>query len=684
MINKHHILATVLSFACMTSVIHAKTAEEEGRDFGQNSIQSTSSLVNTQNGQNAVPNYSTNAPESAYFQNGMGNVNSIGNQKVTNCQDQNTSGNNQLNLECEAINFVNKSATSRPIYEIDPKKDEVIQNSKQIRKESVENLENNKTCYVQTVKVNPVYEQQQCVQSQPYTEQQCVKSIVNDVCPVSFEGSMCNGITGINPKKLLAEGDSNPYISYENNLLKFGLGQQNSSHAVGVFNSKYTIEVVEKRKLETVKLVQSFYDDAYRLKINGVTVFEVNIGGDANNLQFSSDKELKDYFKEGQNIIELTLYNNVPNSPYRADLDLKISMYCACTKKTTNTCTDKIIKNPDCGVQSEVCLDLDGKGTCLQSQQKYICRDNLSNTTTGDCQPLLERGCTQIGSICSAKDSSGKCLTYSQTYRCEKTAAREEKKTVCVEAKCIDGKCYQATSEPDPDFGQAIAMMEVTREAGVYGEKDSTGALRVFNGEGGTCTVKLLAGHNIMSCCKEIKVDVSKASNNSTGSKQTQAMGNNPDQPAQQTEGSTYQYDDLYNDDSTMKNLQGDLTGGWLQCTEEERDLAVKRGGSLCTHAKTWCSSSSILGCTEESRSYCCFKSILAKIINREGRKQLGLTLESCEGITIEQLQKLDFSKIDMTEFQNSVVPKNVDLGDRAEKIKERVNQQAVGGYYSE
>ncbi|HAV4660329.1 TPA: conjugal transfer protein TraN, partial [Acinetobacter baumannii] len=143
-------------------------------------------------------------------------------------------------------------------------------------------------------------------------------------------------------------------------------------------------------------------------------------------------------------------------------------------------------------------------------------------------------------------------------------------------------------------------------------------------------------------------------------------------------------YDDLYNDDSMMKNLQGDLTGGWLQCNEEERDLAVKRGGSLCTHARTWCSSKTIFGCTEESRSYCCFKSILAKIINREGRKQLGLSLETCEGITVEQLQKLDFSKIDMTEFQNSVVPKNVDLGDKAEKIRERVNKQAVGGYYSE
>ncbi|WP_370976935.1 hypothetical protein [Acinetobacter baumannii] len=127
-------------------------------------------------------------------------------------------------------------------------------------------------------------------------------------------------------------------------------------------------------------------------------------------------------------------------------------------------------------------------------------------------------------------------------------------------------------------------------------KKNSTGSLRVFNGEGGTCTVKLLAGHNIMSCCKEIKVDVSKASNNATGSKQLKLWVITRNKQLSKQKAQRYQYDDLYNDDSMMKNLQGDLTGGWLQCNEEERDLAVKRGGSLCTHARTWCSSKTIFG----------------------------------------------------------------------------------------
>lgn len=883
----------LFSSMCISNAL-SQTAEQEGIDYGRNSIGSTSALINSNAGQNTVPKYSTDAPESGYFQNGMGNINAVGNSKVNNCLNGN-SGSNALNLECEAINLVNKSATSRPIYSIDPKKDEVINNSKQITKEAPKNLENNQTCFVKDVKINPVYEEQQCMQGQAFSQAQCLEESVNDVCPVGFDGNTCNGVTGIDRGALSTTGLHNSYITYEGNKLKFGLGYRNRM-GTGSATTTYKVTIRNRSKLQNIKLLTSSYDDAYLLKINGSQALAVNIGGtNDGSTGYSSNQELGQFFIEGENTIELTVYNNVNNSPYYADLIIDIPMYCECTKKKTNTCSDEILKNPTCGIQSNVCQERDWKGNCVLNLQNYVCRDSnfyqqnkscettkyvqcrnpsgatkdisecdkgidfesldmtqndgngvfnkfatgftvstsgndgkrgtsqrsyvvsfnikdvssinmllkqvhydnrgivyvngneifnrstggnqtdtvnmdlkpflkngsnsirlfidnwggpysgaivvdtnyqctcqqqelntcsISNsctvksetctdsaprningvmvngcwksqkiyscqnggTTLSDCQQYVNKGCDQIGSVCTSKDSSGKCLSYSQTYRCEKSPARTEKQTVCVQANCIDGKCYQESSEPDTDFGQAVAMMEATREAGVYGEMDASKTLKVFNGEGGTCTVKLLAGHNIMSCCKEVKVNVDQGSNYATDSKQTQAMGNNPNQPAQQTPGSTYQYDDLYNDGSkTMKNLQADLTFGWLECNEQERDLAVKRGGSLCTHARTWCSNKvPLIGCIEESRSYCCFKSILAKIINREGKKQLGLSLEDCGGITVDQLQKLDFSKIDMTEFKESVIPKNINLGDRAEKIKQRVEQQSVGGYYSE
>ena len=88
--------------------------------------------------------------------------------------------------------------------------------------------------------------------------------------------------------------------------------------------------------------------------------------------------------------------------------------------------------------------------------------------------------------------------------------------------------------------------------------------------------------------------------------------------------------------------------------------------------------------CLEETRAYCCFKSILAKLINRQGRAQLGLSLETCEGIKIDELQRLDFSKMDLTEFKNSITPTNMNLDQRVKELRDQVTKKAVGGYYND
>lgn len=78
--------------------------------------------------------------------------------------------------------------------------------------------------------------------------------------------------------------------------------------------------------MNNIKLINSTYDDAYLLKINGVQALAVNIGG-ANDgtTGYSSNQELGQYFVEGVNTIELTVYNNVKNSPYYADLNIGYS-----------------------------------------------------------------------------------------------------------------------------------------------------------------------------------------------------------------------------------------------------------------------------------------------------------------------------------------------------------------------
>ncbi|PAL61192.1 conjugal transfer protein TraN, partial [Acinetobacter baumannii] len=98
--------------------------------------------------------------------------------------------------------------------------------------------------------------------------------------------------------------------------------------------------------------------------------------GEGNNVEWTTDKDLSPYFKEGENTLELIVFNTVDNSQYRADLEINIPLYCECTKKKTNTCNDEITKNPSCGIQSNVCQEKDWKGNCVVNLQNYVCRDS--------------------------------------------------------------------------------------------------------------------------------------------------------------------------------------------------------------------------------------------------------------------------------------------------------------------
>ena len=64
--------------------------------------------------------------------------------------------------------------------------------------------------------------------------------------------------------------------------------------------------------------------------------------------------------------------------------------------------------------------------------------------------------------------------------------------------------------------------------------------------------------------------------------------------------------------------------------------------------------------CLKKSESYCCFSSKLSRIIQEQGRNQIGLNLgtaetPNCSGLSPEQMQKLDFTKIDFTEYTSEL-----------------------------
>ena len=88
-----------------------------------------------------------------------------------------------------------------------------------------------------------------------------------------------------------------------------------------------------------------------------------------------------------------------------------------------------------------------------------------------------------------------------------------------------------------------------------------------------------------------------------------------------------------------------------MSCTPEEQMLSMHKGSNLSVYVKTECSKKILGTCLEYTDTYCSFNSVLARIINQQGKAQLGLDFSTCSGLTVEQVGKLDFTRIDLSEF---------------------------------
>ena len=370
----------------------------------------------------------------------------------------------------------------------------------------------------------------------------------------------------------------------------------------------------------------------------------------------------------------------------------------------------------DCQKNSEICVE--GPATrniagypvyrdCWRYRAQYSC---VSQTLTDDCQPLRDRGCSQVGSSCVDTNPQGACMLYEQTWQCRVSSGTTSTITNCGGQQfCIDGRCFDTGSTPDADFARVVTAMEVQREAGKYVDPNS---LVVFNGYDNRCRKKLFG---LVNCCNGAGSSTSLFSNlNLILGAGGQVWG---------AAGSSYTYDALFTSDapdmviagfealfgagggsSALAGLlAGDLSvasfvetlvpGPWtiamlaiqlsgiLNCEQAEQILAMKRDNRLCHGVGSFCSSRlPIIGiCVETTQSYCCFNSRLARILNEQGRGQLGRGWggpqnPDCGGFTVTQLQSLDFSRMNLSEFYAEIAPTLPDVGAMRSRAQQKVN----------
>jgi conjugal transfer mating pair stabilization protein TraN len=114
-----------------------------------------------------------------------------------------------------------------------------------------------------------------------------------------------------------------------------------------------------------------------------------------------------------------------------------------------------------------------------------------------------------------------------------------------------------------------------------------------------------------------------------------------------------------------------------MQCDEASTETAIKSNLDLCVDVGDYCATKLLFGCFKRRHAKCCFPSLLAKIIQVQGRAQLAAMpmtspprdpqclaegrypdvgwgdprSPNCRGLTVCELQAIDWERIDWSEY---------------------------------
>lgn len=247
-------------------------------------------------------------------------------------------------------------------------------------------------------------------------------------------------------------------------------------------------------------------------------------------------------------------------------------------------------------------------------------------TTKNTCHPLREAGCEQISLEC-IKRMGEVCVVYKKTFKC--FSQKKGKNIIRIKGKvpfCLDGNCAKVSWDPNSDFALAMSKLAIFKEIG----KDLTKGAEpmAFKGQGRGCTK---TEFGVQNCC--------------------------------------------------------DGSGGWGEslnlandCSASEKLLRQERDQKKCHFVGEDCVMREPITdrCLKKKSVFCCFGSKLSKIFHEQGRAQLGISWgdaehPQCRGFKIEELQQIDFEKIDLSElFEEIQAQTNIEkFKQTAENLKD-------------
>ena len=123
------------------------------------------------------------------------------------------------------------------------------------------------------------------------------------------------------------------------------------------------------------------------------------------------------------------------------------------------------------------------------------------------------------------------------------------------------------------------------------------------------------------------------------------------------------------------------LLVGLANCSASERELAEERNAGNTHYLGKYCSRRTFFGiCIRRSRAWCVFGSKLGRILQEQGRSQLGVGWGNCRGLTVAEIEGIDFAGLDLSEFTENLMDGSMepsvslpDAGDTGAAMRTRI-----------
>jgi conjugal transfer mating pair stabilization protein TraN len=214
---------------------------------------------------------------------------------------------------------------------------------------------------------------------------------------------------------------------------------------------------------------------------------------------------------------------------------------------------------------------------------------------------------------CLLKDSLGYCVNLKREFSCKShDFTNKENQTIrtdlverdgpegliCKGIPCIDGNCVDKSYQTNGEMMDSVSKLYATSKM----NPDKAGTFNLFEGTKSNCSKKA-AGYS--NCCR---ID--------------------------------------------PKGWGRDLGA---RCSADEKYLMEQQSKGLCVYVGK--ENKQTMGISfVVKHHFCCFSSLLDKVIQVGGRKQLGRNFGSaknpdCRGFTLEEIQRINWEEIDFTEF---------------------------------